>query len=80
LESITKVAFEIGKAWREKTQLELVHSDLCTLNKPSLVGARYVLTFIDDFSRYTWVYFLKNKDHVFEKFKEFRALVEKQCG
>jgi hypothetical protein len=47
------------------------------MNQPSLVGARYVLTFIDDFSRYTWVYFLKNKDHVFEKFKEFRALVEK---
>jgi hypothetical protein len=42
-----------------------------------IVGARYALTFIDDFSMYTWVYFLKKKKHVFEKFKEFRALAEK---
>ena len=30
----------------------------------------------DDFSRKTWIYFLKNKDEVFIKFKEFKALVE----
>jgi hypothetical protein len=48
LEIIIKI-FEIGKSWREKTQLELVHSDLCSMNKPFLAGARYVLTFIDDF-------------------------------
>jgi transposase InsO family protein len=40
----------------------------------------FFLTFIDDSSRYIWVYFLKNKSHFFEKFKEFRALVEKQCA
>ena len=60
--------------------LELVHSDICCINKPSLVGVRYVLTFIDDLSYYTWVYFLKNKSHVFEIFKDFRALDEKKCG
>ena len=27
-------------------------------------------------TRKTWIYFLKNKDDVFEKFKEFKALVE----
>ena len=32
--------------------------------------------FIDDFSRKTWIYFLKNKDEVFSKFKEFKALIE----
>lgn len=73
-------AFEIGKAWRVNTQLELIHSDLCTLNHPSLVSARYLLAFIDDFPRYTWVYFLKNKGHVFEKLKEFMALTKKQCS
>jgi hypothetical protein len=57
--------------------LELVHSDLCCINLPSLAGARYILTFIDDLSHFTWVYFLKNKNHVFEKFKEFRAFAEK---
>jgi hypothetical protein len=36
-------------------------------------------TFIYDLSIFTWVYFLKNKSHVFEKFKEFRALDENKC-
>jgi hypothetical protein len=45
-----------------------------------LAGARYIFTFIDDFSRFTWVFFLKNKNLVFEKFKEFWAFAEKQCG
>jgi hypothetical protein len=38
------------------------------------------LNYIDDFSRFTWVYILKKKDIVFEKFKEFRALAKKKCG
>jgi hypothetical protein len=65
-------AFEIGKAWREKNQLELFHNDLCTLNKPSLASERYVLTFIDNFFRSTWVYFLKSKDRVFESLSNLR--------
>ena len=60
--------------------LELVHSDLCCINKPSLAGARYVLSFIDDLCHYTWLYFLTNKSHVFEILKEFRALDENQWG
>ena len=35
-----------------------------------------MFSFIDDFSRTTWVYFKKNKDEVFSKFKEFKALIE----
>ena len=35
-----------------------------------------IITFIDDFSRKTWIYFLKAKNEVFEKFKEFKALIE----
>ena len=34
--------------------------------------------FIDDYSRKTWIYFLKIKDEVFGRFQEFRALVENQ--
>jgi transposase InsO family protein len=36
----------------------------------------YYVSFIDDYSRKTWIYFLKNKSDVFIKFKEFKALVE----
>jgi hypothetical protein len=45
---------------------------------PSLGGSLYYVSFIDDFSRKTWLYFLKKKYEVFEKFKEFKALVENQ--
>jgi hypothetical protein len=72
--------FEKEKPWRPKTRLELVHSDLCTMNHPSLVGARYVLTFINYFSRFTWAYFLKTKDMVIEHFKDFKEFTVTQCG
>ena len=54
--------------------LELVHSDLCgKMGKKSLGGAEYLLTFLDDKTHYTWVYALKTKDQVYNKFKEWKA-------
>ena len=38
----------------------------------------YYVSFIDDFSRNIWIYFLQKKFEVFSKFKEFKALVENQ--
>ena len=38
----------------------------------------YYVSFIDDFSRKTWIYFLRKKSEVFDRFKEFKALVENQ--
>jgi hypothetical protein len=46
------------------------------MNVESLNGFLYYVIFIDDFSRKTWIYFLKKKDEVFGRFKEFKALVE----
>ena len=43
-------------------------------------GNRYFITFIDDFSKYTNVYLLKNKSDAFEKFKEFLLEMENQFG
>jgi hypothetical protein len=45
---------------------------------PSSSISRYVyyVSFIDDYSLKTWIYFLKTKDEVFSKFKEFKALIE----
>jgi hypothetical protein len=40
----------------------------------------YFVTFIDDYSRKTWVYFLQEKFEVFSHFLEFKALVEKKSG
>ena len=64
-----------------KEPLELVHSDVCgKMRTKSIGGAEYFLTFIDDKTRYSWVYSLKTKDQVFERFLEWKALVEKSTG
>ena len=60
---------------------QLVHSDLCgPLLAFSFSGFKYFLTFIDDYSRRTWVYFLKLKSEVFDMFLAYKALVEKRSG
>ena len=46
----------------------------------SLRGYEYYVIFIDDFSKKTWIFFLKAKNEVFKCFKEFKALVENQTG
>ena len=45
------------------------------MSSSSLSGYVYYVSFIDDFSRKTWIHFLKSKDEVFSKFKEFKALI-----
>jgi transposase InsO family protein len=45
---------------------------------PSLGKSVYYVSFIYNFSRNTWMYFIINKSEVFDKFKEFKALVENQ--
>jgi len=46
----------------------------------SIGGYLYYTTFINEFSRKTWIYYLNHKDEAFETFKEFKALVENQTG
>jgi transposase InsO family protein len=46
----------------------------------SLGGFLYYVTFIDDFSRKTWIYFMKTKDEVFNRFQEFKAQTENLTG
>lgn len=41
-------------------------------------GARYFIIFIDEFSRKMWFYVLKSKGECFERFKEFKTLVDTQ--
>ena len=45
---------------------------------PSLGKYVYYVSFIDDFSSNIWIYFLRKKFEVFDRFKEFKALVENQ--
>ena len=74
-------AFPTKGATRATKLLELIHSDVNGfMRTTSHGGAKYFVTFIDDFSRKTFVYFMQQKSEVFSKFKIFKALVEKQTG
>jgi hypothetical protein len=58
--------------------LELVFSDVWG-PAPSSVGRQtYYVSFIDDFSKFTWIYFLRHKSKVFSVFQKFQQLVERQ--
>lgn len=59
--------------------LQVIHSDVCgPMEEKSLGGARYYVTFTDDYSRKVFVYFMHSKSQVLEKFKEFKNFVENQ--
>ena len=73
--------FPDGKSYRARTPLEIVHSDISgPVQTMSIGGCKYFLTFIDDYSRKTWVYFLKHKSNAFSCLQQFKALVENQSG
>ena len=71
----------VGQMARAKGILEIIH---CNVYGPFGEMARgwffYFRTFIDDLSRYGYLFLMKNKSESFEKFKEFKAQVENQIG
>ena len=74
-----RVRFPSGDT-RAKGILELIHNDVFgTVLVPSLGKSVYYVSFIDDFSRNTWIYFLRKKYEVFDQFKEFKALVKNEA-
>ena len=73
--------FDRASHERTSAHLELIHIDVAgPFPHMSMSQAKYALTFIYDFSRYCWLYFLKHKSEVFGLFKVFKALVENQSG
>ena len=58
-----------------------MHADICgPITPESNSQKRYLITFIDDYSRKIWVYFLNSKSEAFVTFKIFKSLVEKETG
>ncbi|GKD45673.1 retrovirus-related pol polyprotein from transposon TNT 1-94 [Tanacetum coccineum] len=77
----TRDIFPKTSSWRATQQLQLVHSDICgPITPQSSSQKRYIINFIDDFSRKCWSYFLTEKSQALETFKKFKALVEKEAG
>ena len=68
---MTKTPFS-GTMERATDLLEIIHTDVCGPMSVEARGEyRYFLTFIDDLSRYGYIYLMKHKSGTFEKFKEF---------
>ncbi|KAJ0492733.1 putative RNA-directed DNA polymerase [Helianthus annuus] len=75
----TKSSFK--KVERITEPLEMIHTDVCDLKAiPTRGGNRYFITFIDDSTRYCYVYLLKSKDEAIDKFILFKAEVENQLN
>ena len=73
--------FERASHERTSAPLELIHSDVFgPFTHISMSQSKYALTFIDYFSMYCWVYFLKHRSEFFGLFKVFKDLVENQSG
>ena len=66
---------------RNNEPLGLIHTDLCDLKvMPTRGGKNYFVTFIDDCTKYCYVYLLRTKDETLAKFKEYKHEVENQLG
>nr|GEV28010.1 retrovirus-related Pol polyprotein from transposon TNT 1-94 [Tanacetum cinerariifolium] len=79
---------ELGKAKQKsfhtkttlssKRRLQLLHVDLCgSMWVESIIEKKYVLIIVDEYSRYTWTYFLRSKDKTQEVLINFLKLVQR---
>ena len=66
-------------AKRSTNLLEIIHTDICCPDMDAN-SPKYFITFIDDYSRYMYLYLLRSKDEALDAFKVFKAEVENQCG
>jgi len=76
-----RLSFPKFGAHRAHEVLDLIHSDLYSpMQTMSLGGARYFATFIDDFSRFTIVHFLRENHEVFSTFQNYKTYAETSIG
>jgi hypothetical protein len=57
-----------------------VFSDVLGAAPESVGRFKYYVSFIDDFSKFTWIYLIKHKSEVFQCFSDFQNLVERMFG
>ena len=74
---MTKSSFK-SKTYTSKEILEIVHTDLC--GPIEVQSYKYIMLFVDDYSRMMTVMFLKNFFDAFQMFKWFLARVKKETG
>ena len=77
VQRVTNYPYPVSSS-TSKFPLELVFSDVWGPAPESFGRKQYYVSFIDDYSKLTWIYLLKYKSEVFQKFQEFQAMVERQ--
>lgn len=78
---ITRIKFPKESKNRARAVLDMIHTDVCgPMQTMTPSGKKYILTFVDDYSRFTTIYLLKNKYEVFDKFKEFNEMSKNMFG
>lgn len=66
---------------KSESILDLVHTDVCgPLPVESLNGNKYFITFLDDYSHFTFIYFMKKRDEVSGFITKFITFVTNQTG
>ena len=64
---------------RVSSHFHLVHSDIWgPINTPSLLGLRYFVIFVDDYSRVTYLYLMKERSELYSIFKSFYMEIKTQ--
>ena len=75
----TRLSFQTIK--RNTEPLDLIHTDVCDLKSiPTQGGNKYFITFIDDSTKYCYIYLLKSKDEAIDKFVLYKNEVENQLN
>lgn len=77
---LTRKSFMNEKPKQSKQILDLIHTDVCGPMSETYSKKRYILTFIDDFSRYTTIYLLREKSEVRDKLMNFVDLMKNKFG
>ena len=72
------VSFHTYPPSRKPNVIDLIHTDVCTVQTRIVGGALYFVTFIDDQSRKVWGFALQAKDHALDSFKELHARLERE--
>ena len=65
---------------RAKRPLDLVHSDLDNMPVLSMGGYKYTTTFLDDYSSFGVMFYLKKKSDEFTAFKQYKVWAKRQLG
>ena len=78
-EKKSKSSFKLKNIVSTSRPLELIHMDLFGPTRvTSLGGMHYAYVLVDDYSRFTWVYFLAYKNDAFKAFENFTKRVQKE--